>query len=92
MASHESALKAHRQALKRRARNRVHRSRLRSKVKSLRAAIRSGRTEAAQGALRETLSLVDRSVKHGVLHRNAAARTKSRLSRAVALLAATSRG
>jgi len=92
MASHKSALKAHRQDVKRRLRNRIHRTRLRSQVKNLRAVLRSGTAEAAQGMLRATLSLVDRSVKHGVLHRNSAARTKSRLSRSVARLAASGRG
>jgi small subunit ribosomal protein S20 len=88
MASHKSAIKANRQGTKRRLRNRNHRSRLRSQVKKMRAALASGNVEAARATLPETLSLVDRSVKHGVLHRNSAARTKSRLSRALARAAA----
>jgi small subunit ribosomal protein S20 len=88
MASHESALKAHRQSVKRRLVNRMHRSRLRSQVKKLRRAITTGDAAGARGMLVATLGLVDRSVKHGVLHRNSAARTKSRLTRAVQKLAA----
>ncbi len=91
MASHKSALKAHRQEVHRRVRNRARRTRLRSQLKNLRAAVRSGNVEVAQGMLRATLSIVDRSVKHGVLHRNAGARTKSRLSRSVARLASAGR-
>lgn len=87
MASHESALKAHRQSVKRRLVNRMHRTRLRTQVKKLRAAIATGDATGARGMLRATLALVDRSVKHGVLHRNSAARAKSRLSRAVQKLA-----
>lgn len=83
MANHKSAVKRHRQSLDNRARNRQHTSRMRSRVKQLRAAIDKGDGEAARGMLEETLALVDKSAKLGVLHRNAAARTKSRLTRAV---------
>jgi small subunit ribosomal protein S20 len=88
MASHKSALKAHRQEKKHRLRNRVHRSRLRTQVKKMRTALETGNADEAKGMLVATLSLVDRSVRHGVLHRNAAARAKSRLSRALARLSA----
>lgn len=88
MANHKSALKKTLQDRKRRARNRFHRARLRSQVKKFRAAVASGDAEAAQQLLGPTLSLVDRSAKHGVLHANAADRTKSRLARAVARMGA----
>jgi small subunit ribosomal protein S20 len=88
MASHESAIKAHRQAVKRRLRNRTHRSRLRTQVKKLRKAIDAGDADSANGMLRATLALVDRSAKHGVIHRNVASRTKSRLTLAVRRIAA----
>lgn len=86
MASHASAVKKNRQDQKRRLRNRMHRTRLRSQVRKLREAIAAGDGAAAAGLARETLALVDRTVKHGVLHKNAAARTKSRLAKAVAKL------
>jgi small subunit ribosomal protein S20 len=82
MASHESAVKRHRQSLKRRARNRAHRSRLRTEVKKARKVLESGDAEAIRGLIPATLSLLDHSAKLGVIHRNAAARTKSRLARA----------
>ena len=84
MASHASALKKTRQDIKRRLRNRMHASRLRTQLKKARKALESGDPAAAGGMMRETLALVDRSAKHGVLHGNAAARTKSRLSKALA--------
>lgn len=89
MASHESALKAHRQSLKRRLRNRDHRSRYRTQVKKIRTALDSGDAAAAKALLLPTVKLLDRSVKHGVIHANTAARTKSRLTRAVKALAAS---
>jgi small subunit ribosomal protein S20 len=88
MANHKSALKKTVQDRKRRARNRFHRSRLRTQVKKFRAAVAAGDTDGAQQLLGPTLALVDRSAKHGVLHANAADRTKSRLSRAFARMGA----
>jgi small subunit ribosomal protein S20 len=86
MASHDSAIKKNRQDVKRRLRNRQHTSRLRSQVKKMRGAIDTGKAAEASGMLKETLSMIDRSAKLGVIHRNAAARSKSRLTRALATL------
>jgi small subunit ribosomal protein S20 len=83
MANHASATKAHRQNLKRRAVNRTNLSRLRSEIKSLRQAVEGGDDAGAQKMLTTTLSVIDRSVQKGVLHGNAAARHKSRLTRLV---------
>jgi small subunit ribosomal protein S20 len=91
MASHTSALKKHRQDEKRRVLNRQHASRLRTQVKKFRKAVASGDEKAARELLPETLSLVDRTAKLGILHDNAAARTKSRATRAVNKLGQPSR-
>ena len=84
MANHKSAIKEHRQALKRRERNRFHRARLRTQVKKYRAALESGELDTAREMLSSTLSLVDRTAKLGAMNGNAADRTKSRLTRALA--------
>jgi len=84
MASHASALKKNRQDQKRRIRNRAHASRLRTQMKKIQQALQSGDAAAATGLMTETVSLVDRTAKHRVIHRNAASRTKSRLARALA--------
>jgi small subunit ribosomal protein S20 len=86
MANKVSAEKRARQALKRRARNRSYRSQLRSEIKKLRQAVDGGDAATAQALLTPTLGTIDRIAQHGVIHGNAAARTKSRLSRAVAAL------
>ena len=86
MANIKSAEKRIRQSEIRRARNRTYRSRMRSAVKDLRIAIDSGDGEKARELLPATLGLVDSTSRKSVLHRNAAARTKSRLTRAVAKL------
>lgn len=80
MASHKSALKRIKQTRTRTEQNRAHRSRLRGQMKRLRAAIESKDKAAAQALLDPTLALIDHSIHKGVLHRNAAARYKSRLS------------
>ena len=87
MATHKSAIKRHRQSLARRLRNRQHRSRMRTGVKRLREAISAGDRDKAHELLPSTLALVDRSVKLGVIRDNTAARTKSRLCRALGKLA-----
>ena len=87
MANHKSALKKIRQDRERRATNRMHRTRLRSQVKKIRKAVSDGDAETARALLPGTLSLIDHSAKLGVVHDNAAARTKSRITRAVNKLA-----
>ena len=84
MASHESAVKAHRQSLVKREANRHYRSRLRTALRSIRSAIDSGDPAKVKDALRSTISLVDKLAGKKVIHRNAAARYKSRLASRVA--------
>ena len=80
MANHKSAEKRIRQTERRNEVNRRNRSSLRTQVKVLRTAIASGDQEQAKAALNATVSLIDKSIQKGVLHRNAAARYKSRLT------------
>lgn len=84
MARHKSALKAHRQSLKRRERNRRYRTRLRHALRDIRALIRAGDIEQARAALPRTVSLIDRLVSKGIIHRNAASRYKSRIAQQLA--------
>ncbi len=84
MANSPSAEKRSRQNIVRRDRNRAARSRLRTAVKRLRAEVDAGNKSGAEELLGSTLSLVDSTARKGVIHANAAARTKSRLTRAVA--------
>jgi small subunit ribosomal protein S20 len=83
MASHDSAIKAHRQSLVKREANRQYRARLRGALRAIRTAIDSGDTGKVKDALRSTISLVDKMAGKKVIHRNAAARYKSRLAKRV---------
>ena len=76
----KSALKANRQNIKRREANRRLRSKLRTGLKGLRKSVNDNDKEAANTALGEAKSLVDRMAAKGMIHRNTAARYKSRLS------------
>ena len=80
MANHKSAEKRIRQTERRNEVNRRNRTRLRTQIKALRAAIEGGDPQQAKAALNEAVSLIDKSIQKGVLHRNAAARYKSRLT------------
>jgi len=84
MASHDSAIKAHRQSVIKREANRQYRTRLRGALRAIRSAIDSGDPGKVKDALRDTISLVDKMAGKKVIHRNAAARYKSRLAKRVA--------
>lgn len=88
MASHASALKAHRQSLKRREQNREFRAKLRTALKSIRSAIDKKDVAAAGQELNKTVSLIDKLASKGIIHRNAAARYKSRISTRLAKIRA----
>lgn len=80
MPNHKSAEKRVRQNEKRRTINRGHRSTLRTGIKKLRSALEGGDASNVQALLPETISLIDKAVQKGALHKNAAARYKSRLT------------
>lgn len=88
MPNHKSAEKRDRQNTRRNAANTASRSRLRTQVKKLRALLAGGNAQEAQALLSETVSVIDKSVQKGVLHRNTAARHKARLTSHVNELAA----
>ena len=80
MASHKSALKRIKQTRTRTEINRSHTTRLRHQIRKLRSAVSSKDKTAAQALLKPTLALIDHSIHKNVLHANAAARYKSRLT------------
>ena len=83
MANHKSAEKRNRQAERRNEANRRNRSRLRTEIRKLRDAIEAGNQAEAKTLLGATVSLIDKSIQKGIIHQNAAARYKSRLTSSV---------
>ncbi|MEX0785847.1 MAG: 30S ribosomal protein S20 [Dehalococcoidia bacterium] len=76
-----SAKKRHRQSETRRVRNQARRTEARTVVRQAREAIASGDGDAATAAVRQAVSVLDRTARKGVLHPNNVARRKSRLMR-----------
>jgi small subunit ribosomal protein S20 len=70
-----------RQNVKRRALNRSRRSAVRTKLRKCVELLTKGTADAAGAAIRDTCRTLDREANRGTLHRNAAARRKSRLAR-----------
>ena len=87
MANIKSAIKRNRQNEKRRLRNAAVRSTVRTSVKNARAALEGGQADQARAALLNTIQTLDKAVTKGVIHRNTAARKKSRLTRQLNALA-----
>ncbi len=79
MPNHKSAEKRVRQSEKRRVINRSNRTKVRTYIKKLRAALDTKGGDV-QTVLPETISVIDKAVQKGVMHKNAAARYKSRLT------------
>ncbi len=84
MANIKSALKRNKQNEKRRIHNRIYRGRARTFVKKAQTAIVSGDADAAKAATPEAISALDRAAEKGIIHKNNAARRKSRLMKRLA--------
>ncbi len=80
MPNHVSAEKRDRQNVRRRLVNRRNRSVVRTAIKKFRAALAEKSIESVKSLLPETVAAIDKAVQKNVIHRNAAARYKSRLT------------
>lgn len=86
MANSAGSKKRARQAVVRRSRNVSLRSMVRTYIKKVQAAIEAKNYDDAQAALVQAAPYIDKMVTKGVMHKNKAARTKSRLNTAVLAL------
>ena len=80
MANIKSAIKRARQNTKRRQHNASLRSRFRTHVKNVVKAIQTGNAENAQATFKAAQKIIDQAVSKGLIHKNKAARHKSRLT------------
>jgi small subunit ribosomal protein S20 len=80
LANTKQAKKRVRQAEKHRKHNASMRSMLRTYIKKVTAAILAGDQKAASVSLQEATPVIDRMVNKGIIHKNKAARHKSRLT------------
>ena len=81
MANIKSQIKRNRQNEVRQERNKATRSTLKTKVKKFLAAVESGDANAAKAAYQDTARSFDKAASKGVIHKNKAANTKSRLAK-----------
>jgi small subunit ribosomal protein S20 len=79
LANTQSAIKRIRRSERRRKINQVHRSRARTYVKRTRALIAAGQIEEAEAAALQAVRSLDKAAERGIIHKNKAARSKSRL-------------
>ncbi len=92
MAHSLSAKKRIRQAEAHRARNRFRKDLIKEQIKGFTAALTSGKADKAEAALRTTVSRLDKVAAKGTIHKNAAARKRSRLTKRLNLLKAGAKG
>jgi small subunit ribosomal protein S20 len=86
LANIKSAIKRNKQNEKKRIRNRIYRGTARTYVARARKAITTKDVEAAKAATLEAISALDKAAQKGVIHKNNAARRKSRLAKQLATL------
>jgi small subunit ribosomal protein S20 len=87
MANTAQARKRARQAVKQNAHNSSQRSTLRTAIKAVRKAIEAGDKAAASQVFVTSISTIDRIADKKIIHKNKAARHKSRLAAALKALA-----
>ncbi len=80
----KSAIKRMRQAAKRRERNFPLRSELKTSIKKVIMIAKEGKKEEVEKALKGAYSVIDKALKKNLIHRNNAARKKSRMARLAA--------
>ena len=90
MANSAQAKKRARQAESRRQHNASQRSAMRTAIKKTIAATSTGDYEVATAAYNSAVPIIDRAVTHGIIHKNKAARHKSRLNDKIKALKAES--
>ncbi|NCP15782.1 30S ribosomal protein S20 [bacterium] len=89
MANIKSQIKRNRQNEQRRITNRVYRGAARTAIKKTRAAFETNSLEPSKAAVLEAISMLDKAAQKGILHKNNAARRKSRLVKRLAAIAPT---
>jgi small subunit ribosomal protein S20 len=86
LANIQSAIKRNKQNEKRRLRNRVFRGQARTSVKKARVAIASAEKEEAKVKVMDAVKALDKAASKGIIHKNNAARRKSRLMKQLVAL------
>jgi small subunit ribosomal protein S20 len=89
LANIKSAIKRNKQNEKRRVRNRIYRGGARTYVKKARTSLQGKDLQMAQQDTLEAVSALDKAAEKGAIHKNNAARRKSRLMKRLAAMQKT---
>jgi len=84
LANITSQIKRNKQNEKRRIRNRVARGSARTAVKKAQIQLESGKSDETNKSVLEAISVLDKAAQKGIIHKNSAARRKSRLMKSLA--------
>jgi small subunit ribosomal protein S20 len=87
LANIKSQIKRNKQSEKKRVFNRVFRGKARTMLQHARKAIESGEEETSQQAVMLAIRSLDKAAQKGIIHKNNAARRKSRLMKRLAAIA-----
>ena len=80
MANHKSALKKYARDKKRRLINRMNRTRMRNKMKLLNKKLTTGEKDEAKTLFPQVMSIIDKTVIKGTIHKKTGSRYKSRIA------------
>jgi len=83
MANHKSAIKTHMRDEKRRMINKMNRSKMRNRIKLLNKKLEAGELEEAKSLFPGIMSVIDKTVIKGTIHKKTGSRYKSRLTHRV---------
>lgn len=83
MANHKSAEKRNRQSQDRRLRNRINKSQMKNAIRKVNEAVIAGSGDQAKEALLQAIPMIAKTASKGTIHKKAASRKISRLTRSV---------
>ncbi len=83
MANHKSAEKRNRQSQDRRLRNRINKSQMKNAIRKVNEAVTAGSGDQAKEALLQAIPMIAKTASKGTIHKKAASRKISRLTRSV---------
>ena len=83
MANHKSALKKHQRDEKKRLINKMNRSKMRNRIKKLNKVLQAGEQDAVKELFPRVMSIIDKTIIKGTIHKNTGSRYKSRITQRV---------
>ncbi len=80
MANHKSAIKKHQRDEKKRVINKMNRSKMRNRIKALNKKLQANELEEVKSLFPKVMSIIDKTIIKGTIHKRTGSRYKSRLT------------